>query len=166
MRIERCHTVRRRALRTWAAVNPISDSMAIWSGDGSGPSTVAADWAAWIGSSMSKNGGDEKWEKEGKVKTSDKPGSSMCENSHSTAASASLLPVARSAFWQRIVGNPIPSSWAFAASLNWGIAAAAVSSVIDQISGQTTEREREPNQGRRRANLLLLVSIRALDGSL
>ena len=52
----------------------------------------------------------------------------MCENSHSIAASASLLPVARSAFWQRNVGNPIPSSWAMAASLNWGKAVAAVSS--------------------------------------
>jgi hypothetical protein len=89
----------------------------------------------------------------------------MCENNHSIAASASLLPVARSAFWQRIVGNPIPSSWPIAASLNWGKVAAAVSLVINKISGRTTERGREPNQGRRRAKLLLLVSIRALDDS-
>ena len=48
----------------------------------------------------------------------------------------SLLRVARSAFGSE--------TWEFfAASLNWGEAVASVNSVINQISGQTTERGRE-----------------------
>jgi hypothetical protein len=44
----------------------------------------------------------------------------MCAKSHSMAASASAPPVARSAFWQRMVGKPMASSCAIAASSNWG----------------------------------------------
>ena len=59
----------------------------------------------------------------------DVPGSSMCANSHSIAASGSLFPVASSAFWQRTVGKPIASNCAMAASLNWGNPGAATVSV-------------------------------------
>lgn len=44
----------------------------------------------------------------------------MCSKSHCMAVSASELPVARSAFWHRIVGKPIASSWAIASALNSG----------------------------------------------
>lgn len=61
-----------------------------------------------------------------------KPGSSMCMNSHSIAASASELPVANNAFWHRIKGKPIPCSWAKAASSNVGRSGAKV--VINIVS--------------------------------
>lgn len=49
------------------------------------------------------------------------PESSMCWNSQFIAASGSLFPVARRAFWHRIAGNPMASSCDIAAALNSGI---------------------------------------------
>lgn len=64
----------------------------------------------------------------------------MCSNNQFMAASASLLPVARSAFWQRTVGKPIPSSCAMAASLNAGAEGAA----------KLLENQTQVSQGRRK----------------
>ena len=63
----------------------------------------------------------------------------MCWNSHSIAAFASLLPVARSAFWHRTVGKPMASSCAIASALNSGKAGAAV------LGGQSSrKRNKQP----------------------
>ncbi len=92
-------TVSRRAFLACAAVKPMSVMPAIWSSLGSPAPAAAATAAppAGKGSSMS--------------------GSSMWPKSQFIAASASLLPVASNARWQRTSGKPIPCSWPIAASL-------------------------------------------------
>src|ERR1700722_9218426 len=67
----------------------------------------------------------------------DAPGSSMCANSHSIAACASPpFPVAKSAFWQRTVGNPIPSNVAIAPASNVGKIMVAVTEKKYHESGR------------------------------
>lgn len=62
----------------------------------------------------------------------------MCANSHSMAASPSELPVASSAFWQRISGKPMPSSMPRAASLNAGSPGAAAASAEGRGRGDSS----------------------------
>lgn len=100
----------------------MSEIMAIWSADGSGPAAAeAAPLGGGIGASISNHVSKEEDAADvTEPKSKDSPGSSMCSKSQFIAVSASLFPVANKAFWHRMVGKPIDSSCDNATALNSG----------------------------------------------